>query len=54
MFVGVGVWKSIRLPVGCRVLFDVGNGRRLCFWLDSWRVLFQPLKEACVGKVRRG
>lgn len=33
----MGVWKAIRLaqdPVGYRVLFNVGNGRWVCFSLD--------------------
>ncbi|RVX19381.1 hypothetical protein CK203_008774 [Vitis vinifera] len=36
---GVGLWKEIRKD-GSRlsnyIVFSVGNGRRIRFWLDSW------------------
>ena len=36
---GVGLWKGIRMNwdfVGFRILFLVGNGRRVRFWRDRW------------------
>ena len=36
---GVGLWKGIRMDwdfVGSRILFLVGNGRRVRFWRDRW------------------
>ena len=36
---GVGLWKGIRMDwelVGTRILFIVGNGRRVRFWRDRW------------------
>ena len=49
---GVGLWKAIRLLwelIFSRILFVVGNGRRVKFWRDRWcrdeplRVLFLSL-----------
>ena len=36
---GVWLWKGIRMNwelVGARILFLVGNGRRVRFWRDKW------------------
>ena len=35
----MGLWKGIRMDwdfVGSRILFLVGNGRRVRFWKDRW------------------
>ena len=63
----VGVWKVIRLGwdlVGNGMMFEMGNGRRVHFWLDRWcrdvplRKVFPSLcaiavnKEAWVGRPR--
>ena len=36
---GVGLWKEIRKEsyrLSNYIVFSVGNGRRIRFWLDSW------------------
>ena len=36
---GVGLWKGIRMDwdlVGARILFLIGNGRRVRLWRDRW------------------
>ena len=35
----MGLWKGIRMDwdfMGSRILFLVGNGRRVRFWRDKW------------------
>ncbi|RVW52508.1 hypothetical protein CK203_068888 [Vitis vinifera] len=44
---GVGLWKAIRLLwelIFSRILFVVGNGRRVKFWRDRW-CRDEPLRD---------
>ena len=35
---GIGLWKNISRgwPFSCYILYDIGDGSRLKFWLDCW------------------